>query len=80
MRNPWLSTFLPILNSPSVVIFLQASFIRPNDVLRAALHQFDEMDLAGLKKSAEDEDLGRIVSLQTAAASIRRKHNFSDSQ
>lgn len=55
-------------------------FHSAEDVLRAALHQFDEMDLAGLKKSSEDEDRGRIVSLQTAAASIRRKHNFSDSQ
>lgn len=50
------------------------------DVWRAALHQFDEMDLVSLKQSADDEKAGRIVSLQTAAASIRQKHNFSDSQ
>jgi Arc/MetJ-type ribon-helix-helix transcriptional regulator len=55
-------------------------FHSAEDVLRAALHQFDEMVLAGLKQSAADEDRGRIVPLQTAAASIRRKHNFSDSQ
>ena len=50
------------------------------DVLRAALHQFDEMDLVSLKQSADDEKAGRVISLQAAAASIRQKHNFSDSQ
>ena len=50
------------------------------DVLRAALHQFDEMDLVSLKQSADDEKAGRVVSLQSAAASIRQKNNFSDSQ
>lgn len=55
-------------------------FHSAEDVLRAALHQFDEMDLAGLKQSAEDEKLVRVVSLQAVAATIRRKHNFNDSQ
>ena len=55
-------------------------FHSAEDVLRAALHQFDEMDLASLKQSADDENAGRVVSLQAAANSIRQKHNFSESQ
>ena len=46
------------------------------EVLRAALHQFDEMDLVSLRQGADDEQAGRLVSLETAAASIRQKHGF----
>ena len=55
-------------------------YLSAEDVLRAALNQFDEMDLVSLKQSADDEKAGRVVSLQAVAASIRRKHNFSDTQ
>ncbi len=55
-------------------------FQTAEDVLRAALQQFDEMDLAGLRESMEDETVGRLVSLQTDAASIRQKHGFDKPQ
>ena len=55
-------------------------FQTAEDVLRAALNQFDEMDLATLRESMEDEKTGRLVSLQTAAASIRQKHGFDKPQ
>lgn len=50
------------------------------DVLRAALHQFDEMDVVSLKHSAADETAGRVVSLQAVVSSIRQKHNFSETR
>ena len=55
-------------------------FQTAEDVLRAALNQFDEMDLATLRESMEDEKAGRLVSLQSAAASIRQKHGFDKPQ
>ena len=55
-------------------------FQSAEDVLRAALHQFDEMDLASLRQSAEDEQAGRLVSLQSATAAIRQKHGFDEPQ
>ena len=50
------------------------------EVLRAALDQFDEMDLASLRQSADDEQAGRLVSLESAAAAIRQKHRFDKPQ
>ena len=50
------------------------------EVLRAALDQFDEMDLASLRQSADDEQAGRLVSLESAAAAIRQKHGFDKPQ
>lgn len=55
-------------------------FQSAEDVLRAALHQFDEMDLASLRQSAEDEQAGRLVSLETVATTIRQKHGFDEPQ
>ncbi len=50
------------------------------DVLRAALHQFDEMDVVSLKHSAVDETAGRVVSLQPVVSAIRQKHNLSETR
>ncbi len=50
------------------------------DVLRAALDQFDEMDLVSLRHSADDERAGRLVSLESAADAIREKHGFDKPQ
>jgi hypothetical protein len=50
------------------------------EVLRAAMDQFEQMDIVGLKRSAIDETAGHVVSLQTVATSIRQKHRFSDPQ
>ena len=50
------------------------------DVLRAALHQFDEMDVVSLKHSAVDETAGRVVSLQSVVSVIRQKHNLSETR
>jgi Arc/MetJ-type ribon-helix-helix transcriptional regulator len=49
------------------------------DVLRAALHQFDEIDVVSLQHSAADETAGRVVSLPEAT-SIHQKHDLSDLQ
>ncbi len=50
------------------------------EVLRAAMDQFEQMDIVGLKRSAIDETAGHVVSLHTVATSIRQKHRFSDPQ
>lgn len=50
------------------------------EVLRAAMDQFDQMDIVSLKQSLVDETAGHVVSLNTVAASIRQKHRFIDSQ
>jgi Arc/MetJ-type ribon-helix-helix transcriptional regulator len=50
------------------------------EVLRAAMDQFDQMDIVGLKQSVIDETAGDTVSLHTVATSIRQKHRFSDPQ
>ncbi len=55
-------------------------FQSAEDVLRAALNQFYEMDLASLRQSSEDEQAGRLVSLQAATATIRQKHGFDEPQ
>ena len=46
-------------------------FQTAEDVLRAALHQFDEMDLGSLRDSMEDETAGRSNGL---AEDSRRFH------
>jgi Arc/MetJ-type ribon-helix-helix transcriptional regulator len=50
------------------------------DVLRAALYQFDEMDLVSLRQSEDDEKASRLVSLESAAAAVRQKHGFDNPQ
>lgn len=82
---PWYDPFMAINLPPDLEQSVRrhissGQYHSAEDVLRAALHQFDEMDLVSLKQSADDEKAGRVVSLQSAAASIRQKHNFSDTQ
>ena len=53
-------------------------FLSAEDVLRAALHQFDQMDILSLKRSEDDESAGRVVSLQIAAEALRCKLNIAE--
>jgi len=50
------------------------------DVLRAALDQFDATDLRSLRQSLADEAAGRLLPLDDITRSIRQKHGFSDSR
>jgi Arc/MetJ-type ribon-helix-helix transcriptional regulator len=49
------------------------------DVLRAALYQFDKMNFVSLRQSEDDEKAGRLVSHESAAA-VRQKHGFDDAR
>ena len=54
-------------------------FRSAEDVLRAAMIQFDQMDLVSLKLSLDDEKAGRMVTLQSVASSLRSAYGFPDS-
>ena len=53
-------------------------FHTAEDVLRAALDQFDVIDLRSLRQSIADEEAGRLKPLDEVVSSIRQKHDFRD--
>lgn len=82
---PWYAVGMAINLPPDLEQSVQrhlssGQYQSAEDVLRAALHQFDEMDLVSLRQSADDENAGRLVSLESAADAIRRKHGFEKPQ
>jgi Arc/MetJ-type ribon-helix-helix transcriptional regulator len=54
-------------------------FRSAEDVLRAAMIQFDQMDLVSLKLSLDDQKAGRMVTLQSVASSLRNAYGFPES-
>ncbi len=76
----WQLSFPPDLEKSVRRHLSSGQYQSAEEVLRAALHQFDEMDLVSLRQSADDDQAGRLVSLETDAASIRQKHGFEKPQ
>ena len=53
-------------------------FNSPEEVIRAAVDQLDqyEASVADIQESLEDEQAGRVQSIQDVAREMREKHGF----